>query len=483
LQAAETELRRAVEQSPPESLYWNRLGMVLGMQQRLEEASACFERALKLDPGNLAVRRNLAASQWQLGRLEDARKNLDLILAADPSNAQAILLRSMVAEDLKDYAKAVKLLTSVLPLVKQRPRSLTALGLSYYRIGQKAKGRETMLLLLEGPVDPEVVFLAGQIAANEEDYPTAERLFLSIRSTYPEPARLEYSLAVVQYRANQFDESQKTLLELVRTGRASSDIYNLLGWCYDRQQDYQDSVAAFEQAIELGPHDESNYVDLGVVLLTTENYAVALAVAQRAVESLPPSYRVYTLKGMIELRMHYYTDAVKSYARAAELDPSGAEAGVGLARSQWAAGMASEALASFEAALQKFPRDALLYQEYGRVQLKLAEAGDAASEARGVALCEKAIALDGSLAEPHYLLGDLALRKGQTGEALRQLQRAAKLDPKMSKAHFALSRAYRRLGRKEEAARELALFQKLTAAEAEHPAASLLAEMGRIEAE
>ncbi len=134
LQGAEAELRRAVEQSPQQGLYWNRLGMVLGMQQRLEEAIPCFERALKLDPGNLVVRRNLAASEWQLGRSEDARKNLDLILEAEPSNAQAILLRGMVAVDLKEYAKAVQLLASILPLVKQRPRSLAALGISYYRI-------------------------------------------------------------------------------------------------------------------------------------------------------------------------------------------------------------------------------------------------------------------------------------------------------------------------------------------------------------
>lgn len=74
LKGAEAEMRQAAELSPQEPLYQARLGLILGMQHRPEEATACFENALKLDPSNLAIRRNLASSQWQLVASPPPRK-------------------------------------------------------------------------------------------------------------------------------------------------------------------------------------------------------------------------------------------------------------------------------------------------------------------------------------------------------------------------------------------------------------------------
>lgn len=305
LKGAEAEMRRAVELSPKEPQYLVRLGLILGMQHRPEEATLCFENALKLDPGNLAVRRNLAASQWQMGRLAAAQETLDLILKTEPEDAQALLL-------------------------------------------------------------------------------------------------------------------------------------------------------------------------LGMVLIDARRYHAALAVAQKAAEAMPSSYRAYAVKGMAEMRMHRFIDSAKSYARAAELNPSAPEASLGLAMSLWAAGSISESFATFERGLKQFPGDAYHCLEYGRLLLKSTKPNDSADETRAMALLETAVTLNGSLSEPHYLLGDLALRKGNAEEALQHLEQAVKLDPEGSKIHFALFRAYRRLGRTDDAAREEAAFQKLKAAEEAAPAAPLL---------
>lgn len=342
-----------------------------------------------------------------------------------------------------------------------------------YRVGQQAKVRETLLSLLDRSAGAESVFTGGQAAADAEDHATAETLFSSIRQTYPDPTKVGYYLALAQYRAQRFADSQKSLLELIRAGRETAQVYDLLGWCYNKQDDHEDCVSAFQRAIAIDPLNEASYVDLGLILLDYKRYAAAYGVAQTAAKALPNSYKIFLLKGMTEIRVMYYTDAVGSHARAVALNPQAPDADVGLAVSLWAAGDTRKALATFEEGLRRFPRDAFHYQEYGRFLLK-GNMGDAAVEARAVALWQKAVALDGSRPEPHYLLGDLALRRGHTEEAVRQLEQAAKLDPQGSKERFALFRVYRRLGRKEEAARELALFQRLKAEETKHPATSLL---------
>ena len=132
LKHAETELRRAIELAPNNPQYLAGLGGILGMQRKLEESSYFLEKALKLDPEDLVTRRNLASNQWQIGRFEDARQNLQRILKGKPGDSRTILLLGMVEERLKNYAKAVELLQPVAELVKQQPESVAALTHSYY---------------------------------------------------------------------------------------------------------------------------------------------------------------------------------------------------------------------------------------------------------------------------------------------------------------------------------------------------------------
>ena len=90
---------------------------------------------------------------------------------------------------------------------------------------------------------------------------------------------------------------------------------------------------------------------------------------------------------------------------------------------------------------------------------------DSTTELRAVSLLQTAMALDDSLAEPHYQVGMLALTKGRTQEALQHLETAAKLNPRSSKVHYSLARAYRRLGRGEEASKEVRTYKSLKAEE------------------
>jgi len=91
--------------------------------------------------------------------------------------------------------------------------------------------------------------------------------------------------------------------------------------------------------------------------------------------------------------------------------------------------MNDEAVATFEQGIKHFPQDAPTYVEYATILLKRAENGDAPAEARAVSLLKRACALDDTLAEPRYQIGNLWLQKGRTSEALAELLTAARLNP------------------------------------------------------
>ena len=457
LVGAEAELRQAVQRAPTNPTFLGTLGAILGMEHKLAESNAFLEKALSIDPLSAPTRRNLASNQFQLGDLIPARKNLQLLLQNDPADKTSILMLGMVDEELKDSSSAIRLLSSVSDLVVQQPQSISALARAYYNTGQPEKARETLHLLR----DPEGVFLGGQVAAQARDLSMAEQMFVSIRSTYSDTAKLEYHLARAQYQAKRFVECQATLQPLAEAGRATSEIENLLGWCYEGQGDLVRAVAAMDKAIEEDPANESNYLDVGRILLEAHRPKGALEAAKSALSLAPDSARAYSLKGLAESELSQPIDAVQSYLQAVHLDPTNPKALLGLALAQEREGKTQDAQATFEKGLRQFPSNAILYQEYGKMLLIFRGDDPEASEAQAVRLLTKALALDNSLALPHFELGNLALSKGQLAQAVTHLEAATKLSPEDSRAHYALSRAYRRLGRVEDAERELATFQSL----------------------
>jgi tetratricopeptide (TPR) repeat protein len=415
---------------------------------------------LALDPADFAARRNLGSNQFQLGQLKPAKENLERALRQKPADKTATLLLGMVGEELQNYVRAVDLFTSVPDQVRKQPQSIVALARAYYRTGQPDKARAALQELEGHPAGPEGLFLGGQVASQADDLATAERMFASVLATHPDRAKVGFNLALVQYRNNRIEECRATLETLLRSGQLTSDIFNLLAWCYHKEGNLKEAIKAMDLAIDRQPSRESNFLDLAMILTEHRRYSVALVAAKKAIEVAPDSYQAHRWKGLIETKLHYSLEAIKSYSRAVEIKPGAADALLGLAVAQMSEGKLQDAQATFQKGIERFPRDALLRQEYGRM-LVLWGDRDAASRARGVSLLRTALALDSTLAEPHFQLGKLAMRDGDTQGALEHLQAAEKLSPKNKSVHYSVAGLYRRLGRSEEAAKEHREFESL----------------------
>jgi len=465
LAPAEQELRKAVALAPNNPEFLGLLGVVLGMQRKLAESDVYLEKALRLDPADSATRRNLAWNQFELGQLGPAKVNLERILNERPHDAAATLLMGMEEEEVRHYASAVKLLESVPEQVHERPESVAALARAYANTGRPGQARETLKTLPQQSAPPESLFVAAQVAAEIRELDIAEALFQSLWPAFPDKARLGYALARVQYRAGRFSESLETLRRTVAAGYASSEIYNLLGWCLYKKEDAKGAIAALDKAIALDPADESNYLDAGIMLLDNHRFDGATAAAGKALAIAPRSYRAHRLKAQIELRSGRVNDAEAHYARAVELNPKDADGIIGLATAQLDIGNAAAAESTLKAGIKRVPHEAALYQAYGTMLLWGDARADSDAETRAVELLRKSEALDPALPEAHYELGKLALRDGNTREALRELETAVNLDPKSSKNHYSLAQVYRKLGRGGDAAREVQLFQALKAKE------------------
>jgi tetratricopeptide (TPR) repeat protein len=462
LREAELELRRAVALAPNNAGYLADLGGILGMERNLKEADVFFGKAVHLDPDNRMIRRDLAANEWQLGELNSAKGNLERLLRDDPGDKPSTLLLGMVEANLKNYSRAALLLSSVSDLSEQHPGSLAALARACYHTGQRARARETLANLASRFHNPSSIFLAGKMAEEGGDAETAERLFTAIRTTYPDPPRVAYHLAHAEYIGGSWADCQRTLSGLIAAGHGTSETYDLLGRCYAKQNAMTEAAKALKMAIALSPSSDSNYLALTSVLSDHGLRETAIEVMASCVKAIPKSFDCYEEKGRIESSQHYYKQAFSSFSRAAQLNPSSADAEFGLAASLAGLGRRREAAAAYETAIRLNPHRAEFPQAYAKLLLDEAGQTNTALKLRAASLLEKAISLDPSGGESRLLLGQLWLDEGRTRTALPLLQAAARLDPQNGRPHYLLWRAYQKLGRHDQAASELAEFKRLS---------------------
>ena len=80
--------------------------------------------------------------------------------------------------------------------------------------------------------------------------------------------------------------------------------------------------------------DESNYLDVGIMLLKNHRLDGAMTAAEKAIEVAPGSSGGRRLKAQIEFQLGHVNDAEALYARAVELNPSDTDAIAGLATAQ-----------------------------------------------------------------------------------------------------------------------------------------------------
>jgi tetratricopeptide (TPR) repeat protein len=406
LRASEAELRRAVAAAPDRPDYLLKLGGVLALQQKFADALPVFENALRLQPGDPVILRSLAASQWGVGRLEEATRNLEQVLRLRPQDVEGTFLLGMIAERTGEYEKAAALLTSIAPAVERRPDGMVSLASANYRTGRRLEAARLLERVLKLSPPPELLFRGVQSALAAADRETADNLLATIRFRNPE------AIAPEDRRAR-----------------------------------------------------EGQYAELIRALAGMGQPAAALDAAELALKDVPDSALLHASRGLLEMQLHRYLQAVGSYRRANELGPANADFALGVAVAQTAAGMATEAEGTLEKSLALFPDNALIHLQYGILLLQVAERGATDAATRAKVHLRRAIALDPLLAEPHFRLGNAAIAEDNLLDAIRHLEAAVKLDPGGSKIHLALARAYNRVGRQEEASRLQRRFLELKAKE------------------
>ncbi len=356
---AAASLERAITVNASFEPAYLALASIYESQQSQDRAVAVLRKYLQtVNPRSRDIRHQLVRLYVATKDYQGARKELNDLLAEDPSDLDAQLRLALLYGEEKEYPKAIDQLTKIL---KARPTELKIrdylgylyeeskdtkqaietytfnvqlepsyfeghlhLGLLFYRLKQfpEAITHLTKALTIN-PKQPEAHIVLGLTYLQKEQFDDAARALEEGIVQNPKSADLHFNLGTVYDKLNRFDDVVRAMETAIRLDPHHADALNYLGYSYaERGVKIDQALSLTKQAVALKPSN-GYYVDsLAWALFKSDLLTEALAEMKRALTLAGNDPVLYEHLGDIYAKQHNLSEAREAWLHALELDPA-----------------------------------------------------------------------------------------------------------------------------------------------------------------
>ncbi|HLK90548.1 MAG TPA: tetratricopeptide repeat protein, partial [Polyangia bacterium] len=173
-----------------------------------------YAQLVELDPADVSARRAYADLLLEAGRLPEAQRELEAVLAATPDDAQA---RRQLVMVLSSRREGTALAVQLEEAVKGDPNDLDLrmdLGAAYLALARKAEAAAVYAeVLRRRPHHTGALKLAADLARERGDLKTAATYYARLRALAPQDPRPVFLLASAYFEAGDLDRAERLFEE------------------------------------------------------------------------------------------------------------------------------------------------------------------------------------------------------------------------------------------------------------------------------
>lgn len=190
---------------------------------------------------------------------------------------------------------------------------------------------------------------------NDGRFADAIKIASELNSEFPSHTGVLLLLLKSYYFLNDFENSERKLLELIEVEKNNSGYHSMLALVQKKLGKIDTAVVSYQNAISLDPGLAENYYNLGILFFETGEYQKSLENFNKAVMSDEYFYLAHYNAGNVYRKLKNYVLSAESYRKAITVKPDFEDAhynlGVVLEYSQ----NFNEALISYENTLKLNP--------------------------------------------------------------------------------------------------------------------------------
>ena len=335
-------------------------------------------------------------------------------------------------------------------------------ALNEQRFPEAVERLETAVRL--DPSNPQSWIGLAQARRLSGDADGAEAAIARLLTDFPPSPVLAHGVATYYLQSG----NPVRAAEVARSGLERGphvELFDVLGKALTENGEVEQAERAFRSAIELRPYDEDLRYNLGYLFLRTANYDEAVAAFEEARAVFDKSPRIELGVGVARYAQRRFGDAIDAFLRVSRLAP-------GFEQPHYFLG------AALEHAADRLPAVQQRFRAFAAARPKhylgpfleakglLAAAGPRASSEtlrQASALLETSLERRPEFWEAHFELGLIRERSKEYARARARFERAIELSPESTKPRYRLARVLNRLGEHEAAKEQQALHDELVA--------------------
>jgi tetratricopeptide (TPR) repeat protein len=320
------------------------LGASYEQIHQLKDAIAAYQRALDQDPDNLDTERGLANALLTDGQLDEALKILNVIVAAEPQDAQSQIHISEIERRQGHYDQALATLEKAKPLAPEALDLIYNEALIYDALGRYDDATDVLTKLLsdsahadgkysDGEKANRAIFLDRLAIIYKEESKTTEAVatYKQLTALGGDYVKSGYQGQIDSYRdAHQWKEATAAAAEVAKAMPKDHAIQLMYaGQLADTGQvDEGLALANAQLAVTKGTADErDSRLALAQIYIRLKRFSDA-ATELTSAETLAtkPDERLYVtfLRGTLYDRQKRYDEAEAEFRKALAIDPQNA---------------------------------------------------------------------------------------------------------------------------------------------------------------
>ncbi len=398
-----------------ESLMEN-LAHLYRMNNQTDKLMALRKKQLQMSNWDIDVASRLWSLYVQSGKLDQALALSDSLTELYPENPDSWLLKGSSEEFLKDTTAAIQSYRQLLTLDPENDRAMTQL-FGFY--------------------------------AKKDNWAQLAMLLTELIDLHPRAALPRMMLAEVWTMQDRYEDAVKVVEPLLSDSTQAVRASLFLGRLAARQNRFDSAKQYFQSVTQSAPNDPRAWEFLALLQFRQGNMEEALSILAEAVRHLPDEFSLLSLYGSALQQANRYEEALIPLQKAHEIDPSDLNTIVSLGLVYDELQKYSELDSLYESALETYPDNPLLLNNYS---YSLSERNIRLDKA--LEMSQKAVMMEPNNAAYLDTMGWIYYQLGEYTKALEWIQKSLALEPDNPEVVEHLGDVYAALGQTEAAVKQ-----------------------------